>query len=195
MHDPLQFIRRAVLADGVANEEHRWEDIEDAMWQLIAVPPTPEVEKVLLSLLRFEGQLHLTPSSEIPHSMSPEEMLKSLAIQALGKWTGLTYLLEMERVQATASSPVLSGIACAVIRESQQVKKPMGDLEGVVELRVGGKVIGYGLMKKPTGDLEGVAESSPEAPAQTVIRPLGQDRGMAFLADRRVRRRELQPVC
>jgi hypothetical protein len=190
----LQFIRRAVLAGAAATEAYRWEDIKEAMWQLISVPPTPEVERVLLSLLRFEGELHLTPSSESPHSMSPEEMLKSLAIQALGKWTGLTYLLEMQRVQATASSPVLAGIAGAVIRQSQQVKKPTGDLQGVVELRVGGKVIGYGLMRMPTGDLEEVAESSPEAPARTVIRPLGQDRGRPFLADRRVRRRELQPV-
>jgi hypothetical protein len=52
--------------------------------------------------------------------MSPEEMLKSLAIQALGKWTGLAYLSEMRRVEATASSPVLAGIVRAVIREAMR---------------------------------------------------------------------------
>jgi hypothetical protein len=54
--------------------------------------------------------------------MSPEEMLKSLAIQALGKWTGLACLPEMQQVAATASSPVLAGIAQAVIREATRAQ-------------------------------------------------------------------------
>jgi hypothetical protein len=169
MQDPLEFIRRGILGCASAAEEHRWEDVEAAMWQLTSAPPTPEVEGVLVGVLRFEGQIRLAPSSELPHSMSPEEMLKSLAIQALGRWTGLTYLREMQRVQATAASPVLSGIARAMIERARQAKER-------------------------TTDLERVAESSPEGPARTVIRTVGQDREMTFLTDRRVRRRELQPV-
>src|SRR5206468_282358 len=115
----LQLIR-CVLADGAGTREHCWEDVEAAMWQLTSAPPTPEIEALLVDVLRFEGQIRLADLSELPHSMSAEEMLKSQALQALGKWTGQSHLAEMQSVQATAISPVLSGIARAVIQRSHQ---------------------------------------------------------------------------
>ena len=167
MFNPLAFFRRTVLSGSADTAEHRWEDIENAMWQFISVPLTAEAETALVAVLHFDGRIRISPSSEIPHSMSPEEMLKSLAVQALGKWTGLTYLLEMQRVQTMASSPVLSGIARKVIQEVMQTKKR-------------------------TSVLEAVAESSAEGLSKTRIRPVLQDRGMTFRPDRSVRRRELQ---
>jgi hypothetical protein len=122
MREQLELIRRAFRCGDAAAEENRWEDVEDALWQITEAPPTPEVEKALVGVLRFKGRLRLAPSCELPHSMPPEEMLKSLALQALGKWTGVAYLPEMQQVAATTSSPVLAGIAKAVIREATRAQ-------------------------------------------------------------------------
>ena len=89
MSSPLQILHMVVTAP--AEEDYRWESLLASMRALVSVPPTTEVEQLLLAVLRFEGELRLDPRSEIPHSMSPEEMLKSLAIQALGGWTGLLW--------------------------------------------------------------------------------------------------------
>jgi hypothetical protein len=48
--------------------------------------------------------------------MSPENMLKSLAVQALGRWTGADYLPTMRRIEATAPV-VLSSVIRAVIEK------------------------------------------------------------------------------
>jgi hypothetical protein len=52
--------------------------------------------------------------------MSPEDMLKSLAIQALGRWTGLAYLLEMRRLQMTTHSSSLSSLVDDVIQKASE---------------------------------------------------------------------------
>ena len=90
---------------------------------------------MLLRVVRFEGELRLNEDSEPPHSMSPEEMLKSVAIQALARWTGLTHLLEMQRVEATAASPVLASIVRATIRGTIPPKRSATEIEVVAEVR------------------------------------------------------------
>src|SRR5206468_3341953 len=102
--------------------EYRWAELVDATHTVISAPLDWEGERVLLAITRFEGALPLSESSELPHSMSPEDMLKSLAIQALGKWTGLTHLKEMQRVEATTVSPVLRSIIRTTIRQAQPIK-------------------------------------------------------------------------
>src|SRR5262249_15148050 len=59
----------------------------------------------------------LDSTSEFPHSMSAEEMLKSFAVQALGRWTGTSYLSAIQRVHASARSPILSAIARKVMQQ------------------------------------------------------------------------------
>jgi len=122
MVDPIRFLRRSVLEGEARAEPHRCEDIEEAMTQVTSAPLTAEAEAILLDILRFDGRLRLTPSSEIPHSMPPEDMLKGLAIETLAEWTGLTHLPEMQRAEALARSPGLSGIARAAIRDAQQAR-------------------------------------------------------------------------
>jgi hypothetical protein len=152
-----------------AKEEYRWEDILAAMRAVISAPLSSGAEHLLLSVLRFDGRIRLDASSEVPHSMPPEDMLKSLAVQALAKWTGPTYVRAMQRLQATATSPALTSVIRAVI---QRMGQP----------------------RKQTDDLEEVAETSYEDPSNVrlQIRPVRQERGLTFWADRPVRRRELQ---
>jgi hypothetical protein len=132
------------------------------LWSVISSPLTWEAEALLVEILRFEGQLRLTVSSDLPHSMPPEDMLKSLAVQALGRWTGLAYLQEMERVQATTQSSSLSSLVRDVIQKAREEAKPRDAKEEV-------------------------AVSSPGEAMKTVPRRLGKERGMSYVQGVRVR--------
>lgn len=115
--------------------EYRWEEILDAVEAVFAGPFNWEAERVMLAVLRFDGRLRLSESSELPHSMPPEDMLKSFAIQWLAKETGLTHLLEMQRVEATTASPVLASLVRAAIRGAAPPKLPTSELAIVAEVR------------------------------------------------------------
>ena len=96
-----------------------WGEVMCELWPVIATPLTGDDERLLLELLRHEGRLRLVANDELPHSLTPEDMLKSLAVQALGKWTRLTYLTEMQRLELLASSPELATIVRSVIEDAK----------------------------------------------------------------------------
>jgi hypothetical protein len=153
-------IRNALKGAGGA--QVRWEEIMAEMWPALSSPLSWGGERVLFEVIRFEGQLAIDLTSEIPHSMPPEDMLKALAIQALGRWTGLAYLQEMERVQATTQSSALSSLVQDVIQKTRQEAK-------------------YREAK------EEVAVISPRDAMKTVPRRLVKERGMWRLRGIRVR--------
>jgi hypothetical protein len=128
----------------------------------ISSPPTWESERLLVWIVRFEGRLRLTVSCDLPHSMPPEDMLKSLAIQALGRWTGLLYLREMERVQATTQSSSLASLVRDVIQKTREETPPRNPKDEVVV-------------------------SSPWEATPTVPRQLWRERGMSHVPGFRVR--------
>jgi hypothetical protein len=72
---------------------------------------TREAEDILLDLAECEGRIRLSPESIIPGVMSPEDMLKSLAIRTLSEWTGRKHLKLFRRIHARTQSPVLAQIA------------------------------------------------------------------------------------
>jgi hypothetical protein len=135
MPDALQTLRGAIT--GPAPEGgFAWESLLASLRMLVvSAPPSGEVERLLLDLLHFEGQLPIAASSEIPHSMSAVEMLKSVAIQALARCAGPTYLAEMQRFEATAESPVLAGIARTLALRAAQAQKREEGPEAVAEVR------------------------------------------------------------
>ena len=96
-----------------------WAEIMRELWPVISSPLTGDEERLLLELLRHNGRLRLVANDELPHSLTPEDMLKSLAVQALGKWTRLTYLTEMQRLELLASSPELATIVRTVIEDAK----------------------------------------------------------------------------
>lgn len=65
-----------------------WNGLLSELWPLLAAHLTEETEEVLLDILHFDGRLKLDLSGEGPHSLCPELMLKSLAVQALIRGTG-----------------------------------------------------------------------------------------------------------
>jgi hypothetical protein len=168
MPNAVQTLNKVLQTSSVNSREvYRWEDIHAAMRTVISAPLTSGTEHLLLSMLRFDGRIRLDTSCDVPHRMSAEDMLKSLAVQALAKWTGPTYLLAVRRLQAATTSPGLLSVIRAVIQQMNQPKKPAGDLEVVAET------------------------SYVDVPhAQLRLRPLREEGGLTFWADSPIRRRE-----
>jgi len=121
----FQALRSAMNASLPAGSSGRWGDLMMELWPAISSPLTVETERVLLEILRFEGRLQIDLSSEMPHSMPPEDMLKSLAIQALARWTGLAHLQEMHRVDLTTTSASLSSLITDVIERAPETEQAM----------------------------------------------------------------------
>lgn len=96
----IQLLNQAMSSES-NQHEYRWCDLLTA-FQAIADGYLLgfEAERALLNIVRFEGKFCLSGDSEL-HSMSPEEMLKSLAIQALAKWHGNAHLDIKERDKST----------------------------------------------------------------------------------------------
>ena len=159
MRESLQSIRTAMEHSASQGSEPRWKDVQEELLVATSSPPSPEVERLLLAILRFQGELQLDEESEMPHRMSPENMLKSLAVQSLGRWTGATYLMTMQQVQATVRSAPLASVIGATIQR-------------------------LGQMHRRSPDLEVVAVTDYEEASQTRSRPLGYERDMTFWADR-----------
>jgi hypothetical protein len=157
----------------VDGQERQWGELMMELWPVISSPLTWEGERLLLDLIRFEGRLRLAVSSEMPHSMPPEDMLKSLAIQALARWTGLAHLREMQRVQLATQSSSLASLVGDVI---QKARASCSAARG-----------------RPA--TEEIAESSPRATSKTLARNLEKDHGMSFFPGRRIRSRERELVC
>src|SRR5579864_3403576 len=159
MPTAFQALRSAMASFPADKQERRWGELMADLWPVISAPLTWEGERLLLDVIRFEGRLRLAVSSEMPHSMPPEEMLKSLAIQALGRWTGLAYLHEMKRVQMTTPSSSLASLVGDVIQKAREI---------------------HPVVQRQQASEE-IAESSPEAALKIVARLLEKDRGMSFV--------------
>ncbi len=95
MPSGFQSLRRAIAGRRQPGAVYRWEELLADLWPALSSPVTADGERLLLEILRFAGRLQIDLSSEMPHSMPPEDMLKSLAVQALARWTGLAHLYEM----------------------------------------------------------------------------------------------------
>jgi len=93
-----------------------WGEVMGELWPIISSPLSSAGERLLLDVIRHKGGLRVTNTEELPHSLSPDEMLKSLAVQALARWTRLTYLTELHRLELTAASSALQDVIRAAIQ-------------------------------------------------------------------------------
>src|ERR1700730_9628008 len=148
MPTAFQALRSAMVATPGTGQERRWGELMADLWPVISAPLTWEGERLLLDVIRCEGLLRLAVSSELPHSMPPEDMLKSLAIQALARWTGLAHLHEMQRVQLTTRSSSLASLVGDVIQKVRTTNSTV--------------------RRRPA--TEEIAETSPQAASKTVAR-------------------------
>jgi len=108
MPDPLAIIRTAMTADTATS----WSGLVDAIAEVAATPPSPAAEQVLVDLLTFQGPLSLA-GGYMPHSQSPDDMVKTAAIDALWQMSGEKYATVCRNVAAATPSPIVKRIVAA----------------------------------------------------------------------------------
>jgi len=110
VHNSVELFKQLLWFRRVKKKEFLWQEIVGAITG-ITKTRTKEVEDILVKLIEFEGKIRLSPDSDIPGVMSPEDTLKSLAIQTLSEWTGRKHLKTFKKICAKTESPILSQIA------------------------------------------------------------------------------------
>ena len=130
MHDPVRLLSDVLAPQGQERGACAWEDLLAAVQEVTSAGLTPEVEDLLVAALRFEGRFSLTPTSGRPHRLSPEDMVKSLAIQALGRWGAADHIPEIERIESTARSPGLASVARSTIQRLRRAPEQSARVEG-----------------------------------------------------------------
>ena len=63
-----------------------WGEVMSELWPVISSPPSLVGEQLLLDVIHYNGRLHLTVTTDMPHSLPPDEMLRFLAMQALVRY-------------------------------------------------------------------------------------------------------------
>lgn len=110
----IRFLRR-VIAPGRRRERFRWHHVVAALHH-VAQDPSPAATRLLRTLAEFTGQLALDPRADLPHSMSPETMLQSLAVQSLAERNRGKHRALIHRVVRTTHSDLLAAIAQSSLR-------------------------------------------------------------------------------
>ena len=99
---PASFLalNRAMGYAGVAGPEPSWGDVMGELWPIISVATLLGWRAVAAGHHQApRASFCLTETAELPHSLMPEEMLKSLTEQRLARWTRLTYFTELQRLE------------------------------------------------------------------------------------------------
>lgn len=107
MPDPVDTIRAAMAADAGQS----WSTLVGAIAE-VAAAPSAEAEQALVDLLTFQGPLTLAGGA-MPHSQSPEDMIRTAAIDALWQMSGEKYATVCRSVAATTGSPIVKRIVAA----------------------------------------------------------------------------------
>lgn len=107
-------LRAAMTQGAMPGHEPRFDTVKAELLSTMSAPLTGVAEEMLLAILAFDGELQLDESSEMPHRMSPEDMLKSLAAQALVVRTGAKHTDAIRRVEV-AAEPALACTLRAVM--------------------------------------------------------------------------------
>ena len=142
----MKNIKTAMAGNAPAGQEPKWFDLLGELERATGI--TPETEKMLVEILQFEGRLQLDEKSEFPHSMSPDEMLKSCAVQSLGAFTGGRYLQIMEQLEVKASA----SLACIIraVKENINTHRRENNFYSNFDKKFEVKLIGFQILHSET---------------------------------------------
>jgi hypothetical protein len=181
---------------GAAGPTPSWGAVMRELWSVTSTPLSWEGERFLLTVLHHSGPLSLTETAELPHSLAPDEMLKSLAVQALTRWAGLTYLTEFQRLELT-SSPVLQSRVRAFIQTAKAARPQVPVADAIAEEEDVSDEAEEGMMWSVTS--HPLSRPKPaKTPPRFVARPVSRFGNWTLISDARPRKRrhkaELEPV-
>ena len=104
MSEAHEHLRRMMA--GTPDQEgqrYQWPHVL-AMLQQVRTEPSADSEDVLRALAQYEGRLLLDEEAGLPHSMSPEDLLRSLAVQTLGQWNAARHADAIRRAAELADT-------------------------------------------------------------------------------------------
>ena len=102
------------ILDGSGDQRYHWHHVLGIL-HAIAAAPSEESEAVLRRAAVFTGRAELDPEAGLPHAMSPEELIRSFAVQTLGQWSRERHRDVIEQAGALAESEQLRAIARAYL--------------------------------------------------------------------------------
>ena len=85
MDSPHQHLRRILAGDSLGGERYSWPHVL-AVVQQVRETSSEDSQAVLREVASFAGRLTLDESQGLPHSMSPEDFLRWIAVQSLATW-------------------------------------------------------------------------------------------------------------
>jgi len=106
-----QHLRRLLAGGLIEGRRPRW---THALWLMktVSEEQSPESEAVLREVALFDGKFLLDEEAGLPHSMSPEDMLRSIAAQTLAGWNRRRHRDVIRHVAKTTGP----GLAAAIVR-------------------------------------------------------------------------------
>lgn len=92
-----------------------WDHILAALHELEG-DRTPDAEAIMVDLAGFEGPLELAGrSANLPHALSPVDLLRSHAVQTLARWDPDAHRDVIQHVAETAEAAQLRAIAASCL--------------------------------------------------------------------------------
>lgn len=107
-------IRRAMSAGQNAEPLPSWHTLGDELSAAFA-SGEPRLEAMILEILKFDKRLSLDETANLPHRASPENVLKSLAVQYLARMSGGKFAPTMRRILLIAD-PSFGSIIRGVLK-------------------------------------------------------------------------------
>jgi hypothetical protein len=106
----IRFLTRVISRPRKKGERYGWHHIISAIHHVGQDPSAP-AERTLERIVAFKGSVSLTSYAGVPHSMSPEDMMRSLALQSLLQRDKPRHRKLAHRLAASTRIDLLAGIA------------------------------------------------------------------------------------
>ena len=106
-----QHLRRLLAGGLIEGRRPRWTHALSLM-KAAGDERSAESEALMREIALFDGKLLLDEEAGLPHAMSPEDMLRSIAAQTLAGWDRRRHRDVIRHVAETSTS----GLASAIVR-------------------------------------------------------------------------------
>ncbi|HEV8598317.1 MAG TPA: hypothetical protein VGQ69_03070 [Gemmatimonadales bacterium] len=106
-HDHLE---RMLAGVGPGDEPYHWHHLLGVL-HAVCGERSPESETLLRRVASSSGHCRLDQSEGLPHAMSPEDVLRSLAVQTLAEWDLERHRDVIARAAELAGADHVSAIA------------------------------------------------------------------------------------
>ena len=107
---PIRFLEKVIAHPQRRGERFNWHHIAAAVHH-VGMDRSLQAERMLKKLVQFKGTIAMQSSSDLPHSMSPESMIQSLALQSLLHRNKRKHRALARRVAATTHIDLVAEIA------------------------------------------------------------------------------------